>query len=435
MKTVYRCNGCGFEQGKWFGKCPSCKEFDTAVEVTLDSTRKGKVSSQTFSSATMISLKDVKETKKTRLSSGIHELDRVLGGGIVTGSYMLLAGEPGAGKTTLASEVVIHLDNDNKKVAYFSGEESPEQLKMRFERLGNLSKDPNFMISNEVSVERISKTITEESFDLVVIDSIQTMFSEQIEGAPGSLSQVREAGGALMRAAKSTGTAVLVIGQVIKSGEIAGPRTLEHMVDAVLTFEGDRREQYRILRGVKNRFGSTDEIGVFEMTSEGLLGVSDPSAVFVDQEDQYLSGSALTVLIEGSRPVLVEIQALANSSQAPQPTRAVRGFDQKRAQMLLAVLQRHCSLRVSSYDIYINVSGGLKIDDPGADLAVCLAVASAIEQKTVKEGSVAFGEVSLLGKVRNASQTERRKNEASRLGYTPLAGSGNLSEIIKKYLS
>lgn len=435
MKTLYRCNGCGYSQAKWFGKCPDCKQFDTAIETNQESTRKGKSSAQSFSSADLISISDIEKTDKKRTTTTVSELDRVLGGGMVDGSYIILVGEPGAGKTTLASEVVIGLDRDQKKVAYFSGEESPEQLKMRFERLGNLADNPQFLVSNEVSAERVAQTIESENFDLVVVDSIQTMFSEQLEAAPGSLSQVRECGGLLMRTAKKTGTTIILIGQVIKSGEIAGPRTLEHMVDAVLSFEGDRREQYRILRGVKNRFGSTDEIGVFEMTGSGLVGVSDPSDIFLDTEDESLPGAALTVLIEGSRPVLVEIQALANSSQAPQPIRAVRGFDQKRAQMLLAVLQRHCKMRISSYDIYINVSGGLKIDDPGADLAVCLAVASAIEDRPVKPSLVAFGEVSLLGRCRQARQAERRVKETERLGYRGLSGSGNLSDLISDSLS
>lgn len=431
-KSLYECANCGYEQPGWFGVCPECGEAE-AFEKAEETTRQGKKSASSFSEAKTLKLEEVEQVNYDRDTTGIEELDRVLGGGMVHGSYLILSGEPGAGKTTLASELIINLDKKGKKVLYVSGEESPSQLKMRFERLGSLGKN-NINLSNEVSVEKIIKTIESEGYDCVVIDSIQTMLSEQMSGAPGSLAQVRETGSMLMRAAKSTGTTILVIGQVVKSGEIAGPRALEHMVDAVLLFEGDRREQYRILRTAKNRFGSTDEIGVFEMREEGLKGISDPSELFISEGDAELSGAAYTVLIQGSRPVMAEIQALANASNAPQPIRAVRGMDQKRVQMLLAVLQRHCQVRVASYDIYINISGGLKIDDPGTDLAVCLAVASAINESRVPAKTAAFGEVSLLGKCRPAASSSRREKEAKRLGYNALTGNGQLAEIIRDNL-
>lgn len=433
-KRLFRCSNCNYDQAKWFGVCPECKERNTSEEVSIEPERQGKKSADSFASAKLIRLSDVEKINHNRDSTGIEELDRVLGGGLVKGSYLILVGEPGAGKTTLASELVINMDNEGKKVAYFSGEESPEQLKMRFERLGNLKADPQFQLSDTVSAESVVKTIKESDFDLVVIDSIQTMMSEQLTGAQGSLSQVRECGSMLMRAAKSSKTTVLLTGQVIKSGEIAGPRTLEHMVDAVLTFEGDRREQYRILRAHKNRFGSTEEIGVFEMKEDGLKGVSDPTKLFVADSTGDMPGAALTVLIEGSRPVLAEIQALANASDMPNPTRAVRGIDQKRVQMLLAVLQRHCRVRTANYEIYVNVSGGLKIDDPGTDLAICLAVVAAIERRPVIDKTVSFGEVTLLGACRPAAQHERRGKESDRLGYKPLAGNGELRDIIDSAL-
>jgi DNA repair protein RadA/Sms len=399
--------------------CPACGEAATLEEQLLGAERSGRAITLA-PAATFRSLSSVQKGKEERSKTGMPELDRVLGGGLVQGSYIVLAGEPGAGKTTLASDICLQLARQSKRVAYVSGEESEAQARMRFQRLG--WRDEEIEISSEVGVERIAAAVSEEDFDLLVVDSIQTMISEHVPGAPGSISQVRECGQALLRAAKSGKTSVLLIGQVTKGGDMAGPRTLEHMVDTVLQFEGDRREQLRILRAVKNRFGNTDEIGVFEMTGEGLKGIADPSAIFAGEEGEILPGSVFTPVIEGSRPVLCEIQALVSPSNLPQPIRAVRGLDAKRVQMLLAVLQQKVGVHLGSFDVYLNVSGGLKIDDPGSDLAVCLAVLSAAEDKSLNKKFAAFGEVSLLGLVRAARQSERRRKEAERLSYVPFEG-------------
>ena len=426
-KSKFVCSSCGHEQNTWAGICPSCSEGGTLEKVEVAPERAGRAPS-TAPAAAFQELRSISEQSKNRVSLGVSELDRVLGGGLVPGSYLVLAGEPGAGKTTLASEICITLASRGSRVAYLSGEESPAQARMRFERLG--WKEEDIYISSETSVERVCRAIEEENFDLLVVDSIQTVFSENVSGAPGSVSQVRECGQALLRAAKSGSTSVLLIGQVTKGGEMAGPRLLEHMVDTVLQFEGDRREQLRILRAIKNRFGTTDEIGLFEMTGEGLRSIEDPSGLFAE-ENQRLPGAVLSATIEGTRPVLCEIQALLNPSNAPQPVRAVRGLDPKRVQMLLAVLQRKLGVRTGSFDVYLNVSGGLRVDDPGVDLAVCLAILSAAEDKPLRERYCVFGEVSLLGLVRAAPQADRRVRESERLQYTPFQGdNGDLQSVL-----
>jgi len=434
-KKIYKCKNCGHSQPTWVGICPECGEAGSFVEETIAAQRAGS-SVQLVSSepAAFIDLAQVGNEKFERFSTGISELDRVLGGGLVKGSYLVIGGEPGAGKTTMASETLINLSREGKDVAYVSGEESAAQLGMRFERLGAKKGEDKLSLSSEVGIERICQSIRDNSFDLIVIDSIQTMISEGVPGSPGSVSQVKECAHQLMRAAKGTGTSVLVIGQVVKSGDIAGPNTLRHLVDVVLAFEGDRQENYRILRAVKNRFGADDEIGVFEMTATGLKGIADPSALFMEETDR-LPGSALTAVVEGSRPVLCEIQALAATSNLPQPIRSVRGLNRDRTQMLLAVLSRKAGIHLGSLDIHINVSGGLKVDDPGTDLAVCLAVASAVKGAPLKESYCSFGEVSLLGQTRPASQNDRRAKEAERLGHMPLASENRrLRDIISSSL-
>jgi DNA repair protein RadA/Sms len=435
-RTSYVCTACGHEQNTWAGICPSCGQGATLEERVAEAQRAGdRNPGPGVPAAEFRPLSEVKEIEGQRVSTGIAELDRVLGGGLVVGSFLVLAGEPGAGKTTLASELCLHLAGTGKRVAYVSGEESESQARMRFSRLG-WDGSEGIDISSEVGVERVCRAIRDGDFDLAVIDSIQTMISEGVPGAPGSVSQVRECGQKLLRAAKSGKTSVLLVGQVTKGGEMAGPRILEHMVDAVLQFEGDRREQLRILRAVKNRFGNTDEIGVFEMTGSGLLGIADPSEIFADSAGARLPGSVLTATIEGSRPVLCEVQALVSPSNLPQPIRAVRGLDPKRVQMLLAVLQRKVGVRLGSYDVHINVSGGLKVDDPGTDLAVCLAVLSAAENRPPRQTYCAFGEVSLLGIARPAPQAERRRREAERLSYVPLeAGEEDLRETLRSALA
>lgn len=437
-KIEYICSSCkNYTSGKWFGKCPRCNEYDTAVENHKTSARaKEAVPSGSVPAAAFTTLGTVDSMKHKRVSTGIAELDRVLGGGLVRGSYIIISGEPGAGKTTMASEAAINLIKINAKVAYVSGEESESQAKLRFERLGAspdvLNKLP---ISTETSVERVCEAIMQSDYDLVIVDSIQTMISEGKPGAPGSIGQVTECGYKLQQAAKKSGTSVLLVGQVTKGGDMAGPRILEHTVDTVLSFEGDRKEQFRVLRAIKNRFGSTDEIGVFEMTSEGLKGIEDPSKLFVNDRDKTLAGAATAVIMEGTRPMLCEIQALVAPSNIPMPVRSANGIDPKRAQMLIAVMSRKAGYSLGSMDIFINVAGGLKVNEPAADLAVCLAIASAYESKPVLDKLCAIGEVSLLGEVRPAMQSERRKKEAERLGYTPIETDRSFKNILSGALS
>lgn len=434
QKTLYVCSSCGSSTQSFARACPSCGEIGTleSREVAAESGQRAVHSAGAVPAAEFTSLDQLEESVEgPRMSTGIPELDRVLGGGMVEASYIVLSGEPGAGKTTMASEISLALAAEGKKVAYVSGEESLQQAQMRFNRLKKTERLPEMMISTERSVERICEAIASVGFDLLVVDSIQTAYSEEGSGDPGSTSQVKLCGHKLMSAAKTYGCSILIIGQVIKDGTIAGPRQLEHLVDAVLSFEGDRREQYRLLRAVKNRFGTTDEIGVFEMTSTGLVGVEDPSQLFIGEESEKESGSVLTAVIEGTRPVVCEVQALVVPSNIPQPQRAVRGFDPKKITLLLAVLQSRMGLPTGSLDVFINVSGGLKIDDPGADLAVCLAILASHGDALLKDRYCVFGEVSLLGQLRKPSQQNRRSKEAERLGLKPISPDqlDNLSDL------
>lgn len=435
--TLHRCSNseCDYEQARWFGLCPRCKNGN-GVEVARASERanvavpKGSVPAASFRD-----LSEVRADEYQRDTTGIIELDRVLGGGIVPGSYIVLAGEPGSGKTTISTQLIIRLSSAGKKVAYVSGEESEAQTRMRFERLGADFGAYPLPISNETSVERICEAIEGHGFDFVVVDSIQTLFSEGVPGAPGSVSQVRECAHKLLKVAKDSGSSVLLIGHVTKDGDMAGPRTLEHMVDVVLAFEGDRAEQHRMLRSAKNRFGSTDEIAVFEMTGTGLVGIEDASKLFLSEHTKGIPGSAIGAIQEGTRIVLCEVQALVRpNNNSPNPIRAARGLDPRRVQMLLAVLSRKCGYRLGSMDVFLNVAGGLKVDEPAIDLAVCLAVASACDSRPVLDSVCAFGEVSLLGEVRPAPQAERRRKEAQRLGFSTLEPTGALRNAIKDAL-
>lgn len=440
-KTRYRCSNCGHEEAGWFASCRHCGHRGEPEEVIPQAERPGQQARIAGNGATgpgvsFKKLGEIASSTHERFSSGIPELDRVLGGGIVVGSYILVAGEPGAGKTTLTTQMLIELNRVGRKVGLISGEESAEQARMRFSRIAGEGKMPDGLdIGTEVVVERIIESVAGEGFDVLVIDSIQTVYSEDIPGAPGSISQLKGCGALLMQAAKQSGTTIVLIGQVTKSDEVAGPRALEHAVDAFLIFEGDRREQFRILRTMKNRFGSTDEIAAFEMTGRGLAAIDDPSALFCSDDTGGTPGSAVCALIEGTRPLLCQVEALVNPSNQPMPTRSAHGIDQKRMQKLLAVLSRKCNFRLGSCDVFLNVAGGLKADEPAIDLAICLAVASAYSKRPVKEKTCAFGEVSLLGLVRPVAQSERRKAEASRLGYTPYAPEGQLAQIIEKALS
>lgn len=430
-KRLHKCSACGHEQVSWAAECPECEEVGTLDVVVLNKSR--RAGRKVFApSAALTGLNDVSGQNLLRVDTGISELNRVLGGGLVPGSGVILAGEPGMGKTTLASEIVIALSR-NHKVAYSSGEESLTQVKSRMIRLGASEGDP-IALTGEVSVERICRTIEAENLDFLVIDSIQTTFSEEMSGPPGSTGQIRESAQQIMRTCKENEVSVLMVGQVIKNGDMAGPRMLEHLVDVVLVFEGDRSEQHRIVRALKNRYGSTDEIGVFSMTETGLEGIDDPSDLFLEGGG-HLPGFAITSVIEGSRPLLCEIQALASPSDMPQPIRSARGIDPKRLQMLLAVLRTKAGMReIGSHEIYVNVSGAFKIDDPGCDLAICMAIASAVDDRPVKEKACVYGEVSLLGLVKPARQADRRAKEAERLGHIPMSP-GSVQKVSDLILS
>lgn len=424
------CSSCGHAQVPWFAQCPSCGEYSTAVEqaeLPASAPRAARALATSGQAARFEALEAVSPNAHARSSTGVPDLDRVLGGGLVPGSFTVISAEPGAGKSTLASQVLAKLARAGRKVALVAAEESAGQVKLRFDRLGE--SGAGVAITQETAIERVIEGVLAAGHELVVVDSIQTVYSLESPGTPGSVGQVRECGQALMRLAKEHGVSVFLIGQVTKDGNLAGPRMLEHMVDVVLSLEGDRDGQFRVLRAVKNRFGSTDEIGVFTMTGAGLEGVDDPSAAFITRRSAPAIGSVLCPVIEGSRPILVEVQALATPSNLQQPIRACRGIAQDRFRMLMAVLSRRCNLRLSTYDIYLNLGGGLKVEEPSLDLACCLAVASAYADEALPAGVAAAGEVTLLGEVRVAPQIERRRAEVARLGYGQLLSSDEAETV------
>jgi DNA repair protein RadA/Sms len=436
-KTKFVCSNCGHEAPKWFGRCPSCQEWETAVEQSSEAAPAGKraVSERRAPPAAFTSVLEAGAAGEIeRMSSGIPELDRVLGGGFVPGFYGLIAGEPGAGKSTLTNQLAVAMSRAGRRVGIASGEESNQQIKLRLDRLTD-NNTPDIGVSNEVSAERLYQSIAGGEFDLLIIDSVNTVFSEEVPGEPGGPQQMRACAAIFQRAAKEHGTSVFLVGQVTKDNAVAGPRMLEHAVDAFLIFEGDRREQYRILRAMKNRFGSTDEIGVFEMTGHGLEAVEDPSALFVTGRDFPAPGAVVTAAIEGTRPVLCEIQALVNPSNLPQPVRASRGLDVNRSRLLLAVLARKAGYRkLGQSDVFLNVAGGLKVDEPSIDLAVCAAIASAATGRPVKDKLCVIGEVTLLGEVRRPNQADRRAHEAERQGLETPPFEGKLADVLEKVL-
>ena len=404
------CQTCGTVTSKWVGRCEGCGEWNTSVEETAALPRKpGR-------SVAFVGLAGTTEPPP-RLLSQIGELDRVLGGGLVAASAVLVGGDPGIGKSTLLLQAAAALSKSGKRVLYISGEESIDQIRLRARRLG-LEGAP-LELAATISVRDIVSTLdAERDLAMVVIDSIQTMWLDNIESAPGSVSQVRACGFELIRAAKSRGFSLVLVGHVTKDGSLAGPRVLEHMVDAVLHFEGDRGHQFRILRGTKNRFGATDEIGVFEMTDRGLAEVANPSALFLAERRGHIAGSAVFAGLEGTRPVLLEIQALLAPNLGGSPRRSVVGWDSGRLSMLLAVLETRCGLRLSQSDVFLNVAGGLRITEPAADLAVAAALASAATETPTDAGSVYFGEIGLSGEVRQVAQADARLKEAQKLGFT-----------------
>jgi len=412
----YHCQSCGAVTSKWSGKCESCNEWNTITEEIVSAVPKGLGTSRKGNALNLEPLKSDKKEKKPRHISKIAEFDRVTGGGLVEGSAILIGGDPGIGKSTLLLQVVCKLALENKKCMYVSGEEATDQIRMRAERLG-LQNAPVDLASATSVRDIIASIDCHDAPDLLVIDSIQTMYVDTVDSAPGTVTQVRTAASELIRAAKKRGVCVLFVGHVTKEGQIAGPRVLEHLVDAVLYFEGDRGHQFRILRTVKNRFGPTDEIGVFEMTHDGLSEVANPSALFLSQRQDNVAGSAVFAGLEGTRPMLVEIQALVAPTAFGNPRRAVIGWDSNRLAMILAVLDTRCGLSLSEHDIFLNVAGGIRISEPAADLAVAAALISSQTEKPVTGNTVFFGEIGLSGEIRTVSQPDLRMKEASKLGF------------------
>ncbi len=414
-KTQYVCQVCGNTSFKWMGKCNNCEAWNSYVEEILPAEVKAKVASTARKPSTSrpLPLKEITLTTESRLSTGVNEFDRVMGGGIMSGSFVLIAGDPGIGKSTLMTELAKYLPD--RKVLYVTGEESPSQVKISSERLG--VNRANMYLFSETNVERIIDAAQDIEPDILIVDSIQTTFRPDIQSAPGSVSQVMESAAALLQYAKSFETPTFLVGHVTKEGAIAGPRVLEHMVDTVLYFEGDRHHAFRILRAVKNRFGSTNEIGVFEMRATGLLEVTNPSEIFLSERSYGASGSTVVCSLEGTRPILVEIQALVTDTSYSQPQRNSTGLDSRRIQMLLAVLEKREGLRLSGQDVFVNVAGGVRLDEPAVDLGVIMAVASSFRDIPTDTGTVLIGEVGLGGEIRTVSQIEPRLNEASKLGF------------------
>ena len=412
-KSVYFCQNCGHEESKWIGQCPMCKEWNTFAEEKVVSTKGQKSSGEKQVQA--VTLSSVTTDEDERMKTELVELDRVLGGGIVPGSLVLVGGDPGIGKSTLLLQVCQKLSAMNKKVLYISGEESLKQIKLRANRMGEFSE--NLYLLCETSLNLIQTAIEREKPDVVVIDSIQTMYNEEIGSAPGSVSQVRESTNVFMQLAKGMNIAIFIVGHVTKEGTVAGPRVLEHMVDTVLYFEGDRHASYRILRGVKNRFGSTNEIGVFEMRKEGLVEVENPSEFMLSGKPENASGSVVACAMEGTRPMLMEIQALVCKSNFGMPRRTAAGIDYNRVNLLMAVLEKRVGLPLSGYDAYVNIAGGIRMNEPAVDLGIIMAVASSYKNRPVSEDTIVFGEVGLSGEVRAVTMPEQRVAEAKKLGF------------------
>ncbi len=416
IKTVFFCNECGHESPKWVGKCPGCGQWNTMVEETVTAekgygkSRRGLLDSD----SAPVAISEIEALEEPRIHLPSEELNRVLGGGLVAGSLTLLGGEPGIGKSTLLLQNILSIRN--KKILYVSGEESATQLKLRADRIGKAAD--NTFILCETSLERIFDQTQRVKPQLLVIDSIQTVYSTEMESAPGSVSQVRECAARLLRYAKTSSVPVILVGHINKDGAIAGPKVLEHIVDTVLQFEGDRQYLYRLLRAIKNRFGSTAEIGIYEMVEKGLREVRNPSEMLLSQNrEENMSGIAIGVTVEGIRPLLIEVQALVSSAAYGTPQRSVTGFDQRRLNMLLAVLEKRARFKLSQKDVFLNIAGGLKVADPALDLAVVAAVMSSNFDITLPQGTAMAGEVGLSGEIRTAARIDRRVAEAQKLGF------------------
>ncbi len=419
-KSIFTCTDCGGTTPRWLGKCPACGAWNTLIESTVDSSgsSKNRYTSQfqaLAKTSELTKLGDIEATDIDRTATGLEELDRALGGGVVEGGVVLIGGDPGIGKSTLLLQALDALQRKGMNTLYVTGEESGAQVALRSRRLG--LDNSQVQVLAEIQLEKILATLQTERPNIAVIDSIQTVYSDQLTSAPGSVAQVRECAAHLTRAAKATGTAIVLVGHVTKEGALAGPRVLEHMVDTVLYFEGDTHSSFRLIRAIKNRFGAVNEIGVFAMTEKGLKGVSNPSAIFLSQHEEPVAGSCVMVTLEGTRPLLVEIQALVDSG-GPSPRRLSVGLERDRLAMLLAVLHRHAGVACMDQDVFVNAGGGVRISEPAADLAVMLAITSSLRGKPLPKGFIAFGEVGLAGEVRPAPRGQERLKEAAKLGFT-----------------
>ena len=413
--TAFFCQNCGYESAKWQGQCPACHEWNTFTEEPVAKITGSAAVKKAAAEIRPVRLSEIQTDESQRISSGMEELDRVLGGGIVAGSLMLVGGDPGIGKSTLLLQVCHNLTGTGHKVLYVSGEESAQQIKLRAKRIGDFKDD--LMLLCETNLELIRSIIEKTRPEIVVIDSIQTMYHEAVSAAPGSVSQVREATNVLMQIAKGMGISIFLVGHVTKEGVVAGPRVLEHMVDTVLYFEGDRYASYRILRGVKNRFGSTNEIGVFEMRQSGLREVTNPSEYMLDGKPENASGSIVACSMEGSRPILIEIQALVCHTNLPMPRRTTAGTDFNRVNLLLAVLEKRAGMQMSACDVYVNIAGGIRMTEPAIDLGLILALVSSYKDIAIDEKTIAFGEVGLSGEIRSVNMAQQRVQEAKKLGF------------------
>ena len=412
--TVFFCKECGFESGKWLGQCPGCKSWNTFVEEPVT---KKTVATRGIDRTSLKpqKLSEVRTEDENRITTGISELDRVLGGGIVQGSLVLVGGDPGIGKSTLLLQMCRELVALNKRVLYVSGEESMKQIKMRAERLGVFQGE--LLLLSETSLDRIQEVVEKDIPEVMIIDSIQTMYKEEISASPGSVSQVRESTGALMHLAKGIGISIFIVGHVTKEGVVAGPRVLEHMVDTVLYFEGENSAAYRILRAVKNRFGSTNEIGVFEMKNTGLCEVQNPSEYMLKGKPEDEPGSIIAASMEGTRTILVEVQALICQTNFNMPRRTAAGTDYNRVNLLMAVIEKRLGIQMSFCDAYINVAGGMKINEPALDLGIVMSILSSYKNIALNSKTIVFGEVGLTGEVRAVNMAEQRVNDAKKMGY------------------
>lgn len=420
-ELIYICNNCSEEFSKWTGVCPSCKAWNTLREIKIDN----NFNFGDYKEIKIEKLSNINAKKFIRIKTNINEFDRALGGGLVSGSLILLGGDPGIGKSTLTAQLIKNIENS----IYVSGEESIEQIKLRMQRLGILSEE--IRVISDTNINAIVKAVTLAGPKFVVIDSIQTMYSSEYPSTPGSLVQVRECALKLMKLAKEKNICIILVGHVTKDGIVAGPKILEHLVDVVLYLEGERYQNNRILRTVKNRFGSIDEIGIFNMTGNGLIEVSNPSEIFLDQSVSHISGSSIAVSIEGNRPIFIEIQALTTKSFFGYPKRTVSGYDLNRLNLMIAILSKRCKLHLEKYDIFLNIIGGFKVKDPGVDLAVCLAIASAYFDKKIPNKYVFFGEVGLSGEIRKVRFHDKRLKEIDRLGYKYNIKSKYLIDLLK----